>query len=255
MTAHARTWTWWLIALLCLCSAARSAAPPEEAQLEHGSVLYRLGDYSGAEAAWREAYTAATSAAERARLAFNLGSAAYRRDAPLEAVAWYTQSLEHAPRHAAARQNLALARAEAGLPPSDVGSLGGTLERAVGAFTAVEATWLALLGVLVFVAALVFEALRGGAAGRLVVVLGALALLVAFGPLLVRAARPAGERAVVVAEKELAGRSEPRSEAKRLGSFAPGAVVRVTDRYLEWTRVRGEEGEFWVPDEALFALR
>ena len=53
----------------------------------------------------------------------------------------------------------ALARAEAGLPPSDVGSLGGTLERAVGAFTAAEATWLALLGVLVFAAALLFEAL------------------------------------------------------------------------------------------------
>jgi hypothetical protein len=34
-----------------------------------------------------------------------------------------------------------------------------------------------------------------------------------------------------------------------------GAVVSITDRYLDWTRVRGEEGEFWVPDEALFALR
>jgi len=255
MTSNARIWTWWLVALVCLCAPARSAAPSEDAALEQGSVLYRLGDFDGARATWREAYTAATSAAERARLAYNLGNAAYRHEAPLEAVAWYTQCLQHAPRHDAARKNLALARAEAGLPPSDVGSLGGALVRAVGVFTAAEATWVALLSVVLFAAALVFEALRGGAGARLVVVLGALALLVAFGPLLVRAARPVGERAVIIVDKDLAGLSEPRSEAKRLGTLAPGAVVSITDRYLDWIRVRGEEGEFWVPDEALFALR
>jgi tetratricopeptide (TPR) repeat protein len=255
VTALARAWTWWLVALVCLSGVARSAAPVEDTPLERGSVLYRLGDFDGAEATWREAYAAATSAAERARLAYNLGNAAYRREAPLQAVAWYTQCLQHAPRHGAARTNLKLARAEAGLPPDDAGSLGGTLVRAVGVFDAAEATWLALLGVALFAATLVFEALRGGAVGRLVVVLGAFALLVAFGPLLVRAARPSGERAVVIADKDLAGRSEPRSEAKRLGTIAAGAVVSITDRYLDWTRVRAEEGEFWVPDEALFALR
>lgn len=227
------------------------------AGVDEGTARYRAGDHVGADEAWRAAFDAATSEGERARLAYNLGNAAYRRGAPLEALGWYLASLARQPRDRAAHANLALARAEAGLPPADGGGLTASLTRAVGAFTAAEAGWLALGGVLVLACALAYEALRGGAHGRLVAALGFGVAAFAFGPLVVRALRPTGERALVIAADGLEGRSEPRGDAKGMAALEPGALVTVRDRYLDWVRVRvpGVEGESWVPAEGLFLLR
>lgn len=237
--------------------ASRADAPPSTGAaqaLERGAVLYRLGDWRGATDAWRAALDAATSDRERARCAYNLGNAAYRSGAPLAAVGWYTASLELAPRDRPATANLALARAEAGLPPLDAGGLTTTLGAAVGAFTAAEAAWLALLGVALFAVGAALEATLGGVRGRAALLSGGLALLLSFGPLVHRLSRPTGERALVVAQEGLATRSEPRADAKRMGTLDPGGTVTVTDRYLDWSRVRSTGGEFWVPNDGLFDL-
>ncbi len=241
----------WILGLWFAVGAALAASQGPDA----GSALYRRGAYAEAEAAWSTDFDGATALPERARLAYNLGNAAYRKGEPLRAIAWYVQCLELAPRHAAARKNLALARAEASLQPEDAGSLGAALVRAVGAFTAGEATLVALLGVVCLALALAYEAMRGGGRGRLALLLGFGVLLFALGPLTVHMLRPAGPRAVVVASKPVAGRSEPRSDAKRLGSLKPAAIVSIKDEYLDWSRVRSEGQEFWLPNEALFRLR
>jgi len=220
-----------------------------------GAQHYRRGDYAAAATAWTAAFEAATTERERARLAFNLGNAAHRRGAFLEAVGWYRASLARAPRSAATRHNLALARAEAGLAPADGGNLTGALLGALGAFTAAEAGWLALIGLGLLTAGILAEALVGGARGRLVLLVGALLALVAFGPWVQRATQPRGTRALVIDSDGLTARSEPEAEGKRMAKLTAGSEVMIEDTYLEWRRVRTPEGEFWVPREGLFVLR
>ncbi|HED64272.1 MAG TPA: tetratricopeptide repeat protein, partial [Planctomycetes bacterium] len=142
------------------------AAVDPATPFELGVRAYRAGRYREAEAHWRELLARPLSRVERARVAFDLGNAAYRQERPLDAIGWYTVALSLEPRHRAARHNLERARAQAGLDPADRGDLSSTLRRVLTAWTVEEAREILLAALALFGLALFGEALRGGAGWR-----------------------------------------------------------------------------------------
>ena len=127
---------------------------------------YRAGDHVTAAALWQEALGLARTQelgdAERGRLLYNLGNAAYRQGDLLVAVAWYTAALRLTPRNPDLWANLELARSEVDLEPADRGDLAATLNRLLSSLTRPEAEWLVALALAVLALALGGEATRGG---------------------------------------------------------------------------------------------
>src|SRR6185436_3640855 len=98
--------------------ACASAPGVDQAAID----AYRRGNYDSAKSLWISALESAPlPSAERARILYDLGNAAFRSDAPLEAVGWYTASLRLRPRDADTWTNLEHARRTAKLDPADRG--------------------------------------------------------------------------------------------------------------------------------------
>lgn len=221
---------------------------------ERAAEAYRAQDYPTAAALWEQALAGAKWPGERARLLYNLGNGAYRREQYLEAVGWYTASLRLAPRDGDAWKNLELARSSAELEPADRGDLAATARRLVSSLTRAEAEWLLLLALLGWAACLAGEALRGGRTWRRLCWLGLLAVLVAGVPLGWHLWH-AGERPLMVVQGGgTQGRSEPRSDATALRRLEPGAVVLWRDELPGWVGVRADGTDLWVRERAVFEL-
>lgn len=129
-----RAWLLTWFALACLAFAARAQGADAAA-----TDAYRRGDFDAATRAWTQLLAdRSLPAAERARLCFNLGNAAFRDERPLEAVGWYEAALRLAPRDGDAWANVEHARSAAGLAPKDRGDLAATLSRLAYAPTRAE---------------------------------------------------------------------------------------------------------------------
>jgi tetratricopeptide (TPR) repeat protein len=243
-----------LLCCLVLVLALRGAAAQQGA-FERGIEAYRRGDWSAATSHWQEALTADLAPADRARVLHDLGNAAWRREAPLEAVGWYTAALRHEPRRADTWRNLELARAKAGLAPADRGDLRSTARRLLSALLPEERRLLALLGLAPLALVLAFEALRGGRpAARLALVAALLSVLGATPWAFGLRCGPAATCLVVRAPTVPLG-SEPRADLPPIGEVAGGEEVERIDALPGWVRiVTGGGLRGWVPEGAVFDL-
>lgn len=248
----------WLLAALAVLSTLfaaplASGRSPGQDPSEAGLERFRAGDYASASTLWSEALEAADPGPERGRLAYNLGNAAFRRNRFVEAVGWYTAGLRYLPRDGDLWANLELARAEAGLPPADGGSLKDMAARIAGKFTEPESRLLALAGVLLLACMLAGEALRGGRGWRQASLWMLLLLPLFFVPWVRHALHP--PNAHLVLQSGAGGRSEPRTDAATLERLEAGDVLQVFDSMPGWSRVRLDAGdELWVQESALFQL-
>jgi len=237
-----------------------AATSPAQELADAGNAAWLVGARERASEAWRAALEANPKPALRPALYYNLGNVAWHAQRPLEAVAWYTAALPLAPREPDLLDNLDFARREAGLPPRDRGDLLSALERYLSAWTEGEARWLALLGLIPLAVALCGEALRGGAAWRLLA-LGALLLaLAAAAPYAQHQRRLSEDAGLVVAPTGARLLCEP---ALTKGAVAPtgrplaeaGSRVRRIDAVEAWVRVVDPSGERgWIPRDAFFEL-
>lgn len=240
---------------LSLVLALGTPVPDTDAAADHGVQAYRAGDWALAQAEWRSALAATEVPAERARLAYDLGNAAFRMGETLHAVAWYTTALRLSPRDSDAWANLELARSEAGLEPADRGDLTDTLERLVSSMTLIESEWAVLLCLALFALCLAGEALRGGVVWRRLCLCAAGLVLLLCVPWCWNLAREDADVWMVVSERPAAARSEPRPDATRLTELLPGSVYERLDQLPGWVQVSGEERvAVWVRDHALFDL-
>lgn len=247
--------------MIALVATLVLLVPQEGADREPGApeldrratAAYREQDYAAAEALWEDALERTAAPAERARLCYNLGNAAYRQGDALGAVAWYTASLQLRPRDGDAWKNLELARSQADLEPADRGDLAATTRRLLSSLTRSEAEWLLLVALLAWGVCLGGEALRGGRTWRRLAGLGLLGVLVAAAPLAWHLTRPE-EPLMVVQEGGAPGRSEPRADAATLTRLAAGEVVRRRDALPGWVGVRAEGEDLWVRAESVFDL-
>lgn len=217
---------------------------------------YREGDHVEALARWDELLRTSTlSSKERARILYNAGNAAARGGGWFEAVGYYTEALEGAPRDGDLWANLEFARREAGLEPADRGDLAATLERSLSAWTVDEARWIALGGVLLLAAALGHEAVRGGRGGRTVAWVGLSLALLASAPLARHRLADDSSKVFVISERDLAVRSEPRADAQVLERAKPGTYRSELDRLGDWVGVDTESGaKGWVLESGVLVL-
>lgn len=253
--------------LLALCALFVSGALAQpQAELDRMALeAYRAEDYAAASAWWNDALDASTgvdelgeplaSDGERARLMANLGNCAARQDDWAKAAAWFEASLRLRPRDAETRDKLDFARSEAGWPPLDRGDLASTTARALGSFTADEARWLALLGLLPLVVSLAGEALRGGRAWRRAAIACAVVWLLACAPCMHASWKADADPVLVTNPNGAAARSEPRESAERLERLPSGTHWKRLDELPDWTRLRGPDGRsVWVPSRDVFEL-
>lgn len=217
---------------------------------------YRAGDHADALARWDELLrTTPLSSEERARLLYNSGNAAARSGGWLEAVGYYTEALEGTPRDGDLWANLEFARREAGLEPADRGDLGATLGRLLSAWTLEEARWIALGGVLLLVAALGNEAVRGGRGGRTAAWVGLALALLASAPLARHRLADDSQMVFVTSDRALAVRSEPRIDAQVLERAKPGTYRNELDRLGDWVGVETTSGaKGWVLESGVLAI-
>lgn len=242
-------------ALLSVCAPVQTnAAGPT--QVDQDAVrAYREGDYATATSLWKQALEAVELPGERARIAYDLGNAAFREGQMLEAVGWYTASIRLAPRDADAWSNLELARTEAGLEPADRGDLASTTSRLLSSMTPAEAEWIVLGALALLALCLSFEALRGGALWRRTSLAAAVVVALALGPWLWSLQHSKRQPVMIVASDGAAARSEPRGDAKQIERIAVGTEVERLDRLPGWVKVRTTEGnEAWVRERAVFEL-
>ncbi|MFT5052204.1 MAG: tetratricopeptide (TPR) repeat protein [Chlamydiales bacterium] len=244
--------------LMLLAFALQGGNVPDQGALadvpDPAADAYRAGDYETAQVTWLAAIQSASSRAERARLAYNLGNTAFRADNVPEAVGWYTSSLALVPRDADAWASLELARTEAGLEPADRGDLRATLRRVVTSVTLAESEWIVLWCVGLLALCLTGEALRGGVWWRRAA-LATLALCALVSIPWGWNMLAQGRHPMLVVADGTAARSEPRPDAKRLRELAIGAEVERLDDLPGWVQVRDDRGErLWVRSHALFDL-
>lgn len=246
------------LALLLLVGGVLLGAGSAHAQAEEGAgpgaALWRAGDRDGAVRAWTEALAAVEApAAERARLAYNLGVAAHHDEDPLLAVAWFTACLRTEPRHRDARANLAVARTDAGLGDADGG---GPASAALGwarRYTRGEAEWLAVLGGVLLLAGGLLEAFRGRPA-RIALVLGVAVQPVMWTPLAVAIVSDVPDAHMVVEPRGLQVYPMPEPGTDKVGKLAAGDVVEALDELPGWRKVRFEGEERWVRASGLAPL-
>lgn len=244
-----------LLALAAVMPSALAVQTTPEPAPTDAVSAYRRGDYETASAIWQRELQEARDPGEKARLAYDLGNAAYRAGRVLEAVGWYTVALRHAPRDGAVWANLELARAEAGLEPADRGDLAATSRRVVSSLTLAESEWFVLGSLALLAGCLAAEAFLGGRLARraalAAVAVTSLALVPWGWNLVATGARPA----LVVAADGTPARSEPRPDGTRLFELEAGARVERLDALPGWVEVAGEDGRpVWVAEGALFDL-
>ncbi len=221
---------------------------------------YRHGDFETAKSLWvasLDAEDAHLSKAERARILYDVGNAAYRKGDVLEAVGWYTASIRLRPRDADAWKNLEQARASAKLEPADRGDLAATLGRLVGSLTRSESEWLALGAALVWAAVLAGEAFRGGRLLRRLALAGAFTTACALAPLAWHALKDGRDTLLVLDPSERGAeiRSEPRSDATVVGTVDSGTEVGREDELPGWVKIAPPGGTSgWIPTKSAFAL-
>lgn len=235
--------------------AAAPRVPAQAEAFDAGVAAYRRGDHAAASELWLEALEHPLPAAERARVAYDLGNAAWRSGRRGEALGWYAAALRVAPRHADARRNLAFAREELALPPADEGSLAAAFRRAAGALTRDEAAWVALAASALLFALLVLEGLRGGRLWRGLAVAGAVLALAAAVPWIHAEATSRGNSCVAIGVPSVSLRAEPRTDLPVIASVEAGRTVERIDSLGGWLRVETAGGERgWAPAEELFPL-
>ena len=243
------------VVLLSLALAPRAFGQADE-PFQRGVEAYRRGDHAEAEAYWRTCLEFDLPPEERARVAYDLGNAAFRRERMFEAVGWYRVSLQLSPRQPDAWHNLELACMAAELEPVDRGDLRSTIKRLLEALDASERRLLVLLALVPFGLVLGFEAVRGGRNWRRLALVGLLGMAVATAPWVHGRRARASDPHLVVRTPNVPLRAEPRSELVAIGELAPGDEVERVDALPGWTRVETADGvRGWVPEDALFSLR
>lgn len=244
--------------LLAALLSFAPAAPAEGSAVE----AYRRGDFETAENLWIAALEGgALSSQERGRILYDVGNAAFRRGNVLEAVGWYTASLRVRPRDADAWKNLEHARATAKLEPADRGDLASTTWRLCSSLTLAESEWLALAGAVVWLGALVAEALRGGRLLRRLAWVGLGVALLSLSPWIYHRAHDGQDTVLVVEGADstnhgVEAHSEPRSDATVIGNASAGDEVERLDELPGWTKIELPGGSAgWIESRAAFALR
>ncbi len=244
--------------LLALALALLGALPRAQgsAAFEAGVTAYRAADYAAADEHWRAALAEPLSACSRASVLYDLGNSAWRAGRRGEALGWYHAALLQAPRHKAARANLAHAREELGLEPADAGSLVAFARAALSSFTRGEAALAALGAALLLFALMLVEALRGGRLWRNLVLLGALLAALAAGLWILAERRAGADPYLVIATPSVGLSSEPRADLPAIASLAAETRVARIDALDGWLRVETEQGvRGWAPEGAFFGLR
>ena len=237
-------------------------APVQNVQPPGAVEAYRRGDFETAENLWIAALEGdALSAQERGRILYDVGNAAFRRGNVLEAVGWYTASLRVRPRDADTWKNLEHARATAKLEPADRGDLASTTWRLYSSLTLAESEWLAIGGAILWLGALVAEALRGGRLLRRLAWVGLGVTLLCLSPWIYHRAHDGLDTVLVVEGADssshgVEAHSEPRSDATVVGNASAGDEVERLDELPGWTKIElpgGSSG--WIASRAAFALR
>lgn len=237
---------------------------------ENGVAAYRSQNYEEAERfftqALEEEALRASPEAHAATL-FNLGNVAFRQGRTVRAVAHFTAASRLRPRDAEIQANLSIARAEAGLDPAVPADLGSTLLHAMRSFTKPEVERLTLVALLLWLGALLFEALRGGALARTLSWCGLGLVLFSFVPYFATLSNTPRGRSMIVsaqgARTQSASKpslaasaapflSEPRADASTLARLAPATEVLPTSDLLPgWVKVRHEGRTGWVAADRL----
>jgi len=249
--------TWVTLALGARAAGGEDATPANSGSgdpaFSAGVQSYREGEWAEARARFLESLAA--GAAERASVLRNLGNVAYREGKPLEAAGWFTAAVREAPRDEHAWRNLEFVRREAGLDPADRGDLRDTAVRLATMLRLDEAQRLvlALLGLLAL--ALVWEAVRGGLAAKVVACALAALLALAFVPYGVQLAADGARPQFVIQPEGAALSSEPRDAAALVGRLAPASIVEQIDALPGWVRVRSDAGlSGWSRESSLLSL-
>ncbi len=243
--------------LLFVAAATPALEPRAQEAIDTDAVdAYRAGDHSDALARWDELLgETSLEPAERGRLLYNAGNAAARGGSWAVAVGYYTEALRVTPRDGDLWANLEYARREAGMAPADRGDLVSTLGRGLSAWTLEEARWIALGGLLLFAAALIYEALRGGRAGRSMAWAGLALALLSAAPLARHQLADDSPTVFVVSRNGLAVRSEPRADAQVLERATSCTYLVELDRLSGWVGVDMDGGaKGWVPEEGVLTL-
>ncbi len=242
-----------LVALPLASAANDSTARPT---FELGVAAYRAGDFARAKSLWLSALEAKdASELDQAALDYDLGNACARTGAMLEALGWYGAALRLSPRDSSARKNVEFARSQAKLEPADRGDLTSALEHTFDSLTVAEAGWTSLVASVVFLAALCWEALRGGALARRVAVLAGVFAVFAIVPWVLAVQRERTDLVLVIGSNGAALHSEPRTDAALLETLPVGDRVRRLDALPGWVKVSGAKNDSgWVREEAVFAL-
>ena len=245
-----------LVATLALAAVpdAQTTARAAEA-FERGVDAYRRGAHAEADTLWRACLEEELTDAERARVAYDLGNAAWRRERVLEAVGWYSVSLRLEPRAADVWHNLELARAAAGLDPADRGDLRSTVKRLLVSLRPHERRLLVLFALVPLALALAAEAFLGGRLWRRLGQGAALLVLLAALPWVHGRMTGDGDPLLVVRAPSVALRSEPRRALAPIGELRAGDEVERVDALPGWVRVEQPDGtRGWVQEEAVFPL-
>ena len=257
-----RVWLALLLALAFVATggvevarAATSSVVLERGGFERGVEAFRRGDYAEAELAWRALLDRELPARQRARVFYNLGNAAWRRGAELEAVACYSACIRLDPRHADGWANLEFTRAQSGLEPADRGDLASTAKRLLDALSPAERAWLVLALAIALGLGIAAEAWRGGRLLRAGVFVLAGVLVLALVPWIHGLLESEADEVMVVRSPSIALRSEPRDDLPAVGLADAAAVLERIDALPGWVRVEDGEGvRGWVPEDAVFAL-
>lgn len=253
-----------LALVLALVGTAFARAPQEgggidptvPGRFDRAVGAYRAGDYETARTIWRSLLTEQLGRADRGKVLYNLGNAAYRSDELMEAVAWYTSCVRTTPRDADAWRNLEFVRREAELEPADRGDLSATTTRLLESVDPDEAGWLVMIALGAWTVVLLLEALRGGAFWRRMALIGVPVVLACAAPLAWRATRHEVAPHLVTERPAAPMRAEPSLEMGPVGQATAGDVVEKVDELGEWARIETADGlRGWVPEESVFELR
>lgn len=192
---------------------------------------------------------------DRGALLYALGNAAYRAEDELEALGWYRAAQRYWPRHEDLQDNLELAAERAGVPSRPPRGFVDSVLVWMHKVTPPEARWLALLGLLPLAVGLLYEAMAGGRAARLLAAGAALLSLGLASPLLVEHFLPERMESMVIDPDGTALRSEPQPSAARVGRVEPGEQIWRLDTLSDWERVETRGGERgWIAAEDAFDL-
>ncbi len=238
--------------------SAEAVDPP--AVPDAGAVAYRAGDYQQAQTLWRAELDQLSGQASKGeqigQLCYNLGNAAYRSKQGMQALAWYTAARRYLPRDEDLLANLKFVRGELALPPEHSSGLLATLSESLRSWTLPESKNMALVGVLLLLLALGYEALRGGKQGRTLALVGFSLCALLWLPFLRHTLAGDPPSHMVIAARGTNARSEPRPDAKSLLRLEPTATADRLDEWGEWTKLRAETGEeVWVTTKKVMPIR